>query len=287
MQEFLAKTGFSERDSEIIIACYEKMKKTENFEEKIGRAMDEFLLATESSYCEMLDAVAKEAGIAYQTACLIFLIMAAKPLKYMYRAKGISDEVYDCSMHDLAVKNEECKKAYGVVGTFAHEWLRRYFKMTLFGLGRLQFEWVIFDRDYKNFIKKGDRVLNCHIPSGRPLKQEEVMASLQNAYAFFGISGPMAVRCQSWLLDPETAQLYKEGSNLRAFYEMFAILERFDTGKGAISSVFGKLDFEDVTEDDVKTSFQKSYYDYIKSGGKLGNALGIFMYEPDKGAYKE
>ncbi len=286
MREFIEKIGFSKEDSAYLASVCDTLTEDKESRDKIKKAMDGLFLAPDRNYNEILKELSESKNIHIYTVNMAFLLLAGRPLRYMYKAREIAEDVYYKSLEDLRNKNNECKAAYGIVGTFVSDWMSLYYRMTLFALGRLQYEVMNMDVDYDERLKKGDKVLNCHIPSSGPLTEELLLDSLKKAYDFYGYTGPMPVRCASWLIHPGIASCYKEGSNMKMFYDCFKIVFEKDTGNCEYWRVFDKLDFSDVREDELKTSFQKSFYNYIKSGGTLGYGIGAFFYEPDKGIYR-
>ena len=287
MYEFLIKVGFSEEDSAYLVSVCDTLTEDKESRDDIKAALDDLFLCRERKYNEILKKLSEKKNIHIYTVNLAFLILASRPLRYIYQAKGISDEVFFNSVLDLSTKNNECKTVHGIVGTFVSDWLALYYWLKIYGLGRLQYEPVPSDFNFKDYVKKGDTVLNCHIPSTGPLTKELLMDSLKKAYDFFGYTGPMPVRCASWLIHPGIATCFKEGSNMKMFYDCYEIVSSKDSeSKGECWRIYGKTNFDDVCESDLKTSFQKSYYKYITEGGKAGFGIGFFMYEPDKGIYR-
>ena len=110
---------------------------------------------------------------------------------------------------DLNWKLHECRKMYGIWGSFVSWWFDGFFEMTRFALGRLQFELMDFPESYE---KTGHvrpegmtKVINMHIPSCGPLKKADCEASFRQAAAFFADAFPgekIAFFCESWLLYP-------------------------------------------------------------------------------------
>ncbi|MBQ2942939.1 MAG: DUF5596 domain-containing protein [Clostridia bacterium] len=286
MQDFIIKIGFSEEDAAYLSKVCDTLTEDKESRDKIKCALDDLFLCRERKYNEILKQLSEEKNIHIYTVNLAFLLLAARPLRYIYKAKGISEDVYYNSVLDLSTKNDECKKVYGIVGTFVSDWMSLYYWFRIYGLGRLQYEPMASDIDYKDYVKKGDTVLNCHIPSTGPLTEELLTDSLKKAYDFFGYTGPMPVRCASWLIHPGIATCYKEGSNMKMFYDCFEIVFKKDSGNCGYWRVFDKLNFDEVKEEELKTSFQKSFYKYLKDGKSVGFGVGYFMYEPEKGIYR-
>ena len=86
------------------------------------------------------DTAAKEAGIASYTADLLIYLLMTAHLKERYQEKGISEQIWLDSCMDLNWKPHECRKMYGIWGSFVSWWFDGFFEMTRFALGRLQFE---------------------------------------------------------------------------------------------------------------------------------------------------
>ena len=152
------------------------------------------------------DTAAKEAGIASYTADLLIYLLMTAHLKERYQEKGISEQIWLDSCMDLNWKLYECRKMYGIWGSFVSWWFDGFFEMTRFALGRLQFELMDFPESYE---KTGHvrpegmtKVINMHIPSCGPLKKEDCEASFRQAAAFFADAFPgeeIAFFCESWL----------------------------------------------------------------------------------------
>ena len=90
------------------------------------------------------DTAAKEAGIASYTADLLIYLLMTAHLKERYQEKGISEQIWLDSCMDLNWKLHECRKMYGIWGSFVSWWFDGFFEMTRFALGRLQFELMDF-----------------------------------------------------------------------------------------------------------------------------------------------
>ena len=95
------------------------------------------------------DTAAKEAGIASYTADLLIYLLMTAHLKERYQEKGISEQIWLDSCMDLNWKLYECRKMYGIWGSFVSWWFDGFFEMTRFALGRLQFELMDFPESYE------------------------------------------------------------------------------------------------------------------------------------------
>ena len=154
-------------------------------------------------------------------------------------------------------------------------------KCCLFTLGRLQYEPISSPLDYKDIVKKGDKIINVHIPSGSPLRTEEVYDSFDKAYEFFGAEGDIIFTCHSWLLYPPHYEVFPEGSNLRAFYELWDVV-RQEESEEDFWRVFYKEPNISLSEIIPKTSLEKRMLDHLKSGGSMGAGQAFIVYRPGK-----
>lgn len=91
------------------------------------QAMDDYLVGDGVSHCAMLSEITEKTGIHIYTVHMTFLLACARPLRYVYKHKNFSDELYFDTMSDLKYKLFECKKMYNIWGTFVFSWFRRFF----------------------------------------------------------------------------------------------------------------------------------------------------------------
>lgn len=213
---------------------------------------------------------------------LAFLLRCALKVKPAYDEKGIPDEIYYDTMTDISYKVIECKTLHGVYGVDVFLWYHELFSMTTIKLGRLEYTTseLVYD-SYQDYVKKGDRVYNLHIPSSGPLTYEAVIDSFKRAYKFFGCREYIVIHCGSWLVyPPYRRELYKKGSNLDIFCSLFDMIVEVETGKGAIYRwVFGKPDDTPESELPQNTSLQKNFVKYFREGKKTGVGRGIAIFD--------
>ena len=267
MRELCERLGFPKEAIEAVFLSKEKMPCDFFVEYKLFSGGEHDKAITK------IKAIAEECKVSEYTAYMVFLLWCAPHVKDKY----IDENIFYDTFKDLTYKLYECKNTYGVWGTFVAGWFARHIRMELFALGRLQFEYVHFEHDYKDVLKKGDIILNCHIPSSGPLTPESVRSSLNKAYKFFNQTGDMYVMCHTWLLYPPYYELF--GTNTKAFCDLFDV---FCTGEQNMEywRIFNKEKFSDINENDLKTSLQKNFYKYLKDGGKTGYGVGVLKYTP-------
>lgn len=233
---------------------------------------------------EILDNISQKSGFHRFTVDMFLVICCMVHLKNVYLEKGYTVEFFAHLVKDINCKITECKKVHGFYGCQRLVWYKGFFALERFSLGRLQYEWIDSVYDYKDLVKKGDRILNVHIPSSGPLTRESVMESLGEAYKFYGpcCKGGLAVICTSWLIYPKTSRLCPKDSNIRKFYELFDIINEFEDKADSVRwRIFytNTSDYKSLPKD---TGLQKILYDYLNDGNHLGTGVGILVYNPDE-----
>ncbi len=232
-------------------------------------------------------------GIHEYTVWMLFSLICAQKTWDRYKKSDLSEEKYIESMYDLKYKLTECRKVHNVCGTFAAQWFGGWFDMTRFAHGRLQYDYKEFEfDDYKKCditIKKGDMVLECHIPSSGQLTRKSVLDCLKRAYEFnkhkpfVKKNGVLPVMCYSWILYPEYKKVFGKNSNTTQFAEMFDIIkvieqDEFCDGWRVFGNQWGK-DANDLLEN---ISLQRKFKKWILQGGSFGIAYGILLFDGEK-----
>lgn len=226
-------------------------------------------------------------GVNQYSAHMLLCVLLSKHLRRCYAEQGIDDAIFVTGMTDLKWKLWECKKIKGIYGTSAGTWYGLFFKMAMFGMGRLQYEIRRFRRTYEKDGKRlepDSLVLGVHIPRTlTPFSKESCDESFAMAKDFFANrlgDAPLAFVCNSWLLYPENEKILHEKSNIRKFMARFDITERTDVDDyDELWSVFDMEytgNIEDFPED---TFLQKAYKDHLREGGKHGRGFGVFFAE--------
>ena len=288
IRKICEKLEFPQEATEYLESGLHAIMKDAYLSDMFFEAMDDYF-SDDGTKCDgLIVEISGRSGIHVFTIDMIFLLMCARPLRYIYKQKGLSEEIYWDTMCDMRYKLIECKKMYGIWGTFVFSWFRGFFFCERFKLGRLQYERRRFSfEDHRGILKEGDTVYNCHIPSCGPLTPESVIDSLKRAYAFFADEledGILPICCHSWMLYPPTAELYPKGSNLRAFYDMFSILsEKPNESNSDFWRIFYKS-FSPEMLDTIapETSLQKNFLEYLKTGALMGSGNGVLLFDGEK-----
>lgn len=194
-----------------------------------------------------------------------------------YINEQISESIFFDTFRDLKHWCENCRQEFGEYGIDEAEWFWRLFDRTLFKLGRLQFETMNVKRDIgcnAFAIKKGEPVINVHIPQGEPLDWAACEASFAAAYEWFGREIPYI--CHSWLLFPGLKEILPEESNIIQFQNHFRLLEMDYLQTEALWRIFSKVR-EDMSQYPEQTSLQRGAKAYLYNGKRLGRGLGRYL----------
>ena len=152
--------------------------------------------------------------------------------------------------------------------------------MKLFKLGRLQFAFgeAICDLAEKN-IKKGDNVIEVHIPAAGHLLKSECEKSFDMAKKFFKEFYPdykyKYFTCHSWLMDSSLKNLLKKDSNMLMFQDLFEVFEP-EESYSILRYVFKwNTTKENLNSCVDASSFARKVKERINDGGKFYDALGV------------
>lgn len=218
------------------------------------------------------------------TVELLVFICLSKHLKELYLQKGIAAAYYRKSMADLKYKLDECMLVYGIVGSFVAKWFVGFFRLTRFGIGRLQFEVIPFRDNYnKNGIvlTPDTKVINIHIPrSKEPLTEQACMESYRKAKAFFKAeieTDPCPFACDSYLLYPENEKFLPPETNTYRFFNSFDIISvRPDKERKHLWRIFDTHE-KNIDRLPADTTMRRAFIAHLKKGGKMGEGRGILF----------
>ena len=288
---FMDELGFDKEAVASLSADIEKIYANEDAKALFAGAVDDYERDIHSNYTELREA-AKRAGEivgvhAYSAELLLFICFS-KHLRELYRLRCISDRIWFDSMSDLKWKLWECKAVKGIWGSFVAGWFPGFFNLTRFALGRLQFEIVAFDGEYEKDgkkLKKGDKVINVHIPRTlTPLDKESRDDAYAQAAEFFKnmIDGaPIAFVCSSWLLYPEAEKILPAHSNIRGFMADYDMIRSKTSGEGEYGDMWRLFDMDftgDLNDYPEDSSLRRAYKKFLLDGNRTGSGCGVFFY---------
>ena len=230
------------------------------------------------------DQIAQALYVHEFTVELLVFICLSKYLRNFYLEKGITLTYYQNSMSDLKYKADECMLVYGIVGSFVAKWFVGFFRLSRFGIGRLQFEVIPFGDTYnKNgmVLTPDTKVLNVHIPrSKEPLTEDACIESYREAKAFFKTeveSDPCPFVCDSYLLYPENEAFLPPKTNTYRFFKSFDILSaRIDRERKNLWRLFDTHE-KNIDRLPADTSMRRAFIEHLKKGGKIGEGRGILF----------
>lgn len=284
LNTFMDECAYEKDDKEFLLQSYEKIA---NNEEAFKIFNDAIALYNEDTYKDfnpeiipMAEKAGEIADVHIYTSGLLIFMCLAKQLKELYIKNNISLDIYHETVLDLRYKLEECKAVRGIVGSFVATWFPGFFALTRFGLGRMQFEVIKFEKEYckdGKTLTPGTPVINVHIPrTGTPLDKESCDAAYQMAKEFFKEEVPSgAFVCISWLLYPEHKNILSPKSNVYRFMSEYDILFSEDYYHGEALWRLFDTDERNPYRLPTNGSLRKAYVDHLKKGGKTGWAYGV------------
>jgi len=210
---------------------------------------------------------------------LSFLYMCEK-LSERYSEKGVSYEILLDTLADIGRWLDTWSELEGGLYLGELHWLRLHMGMGLFKLGRLQFAFGKSHHDIpEKGIKKGDNVMEVHIPRTGPLSPRECEESFELAKEFFTKYYPeyeyKYFTCHSWLMDENLKELLPENSNILKFRNMFEVFCA-EESYAALRFIFKwNAKKADINTFEAKTSLEKNIKAWVQDGKKLYQALGV------------
>jgi len=288
IKSFCTEYEYPEEAIASLLAAYDELKKTEYyplFKAYVDLYEQDDVSFNHSYALRATKKISEATGISRYALDLLLYICFARHCRELYDEAGIPVRIYHDSMKDLKWKLMECKKVKGEWGSFVASWFPRFFDLSRFALGRLQFEDDPSTETYeKNGIKLnyGDWVIGMHIPSSGKLKREDCIDSLRQAAEFYADRFPDGVakfRCHSWLLAGNHKDYLSPETGIRQFADLFDVVTVTPHPEGYdLWRIFNR-DYEGSTEGfPADTSLQRAYLKMLADGNAPETGLGfIFM----------
>lgn len=212
---------------------------------------------------------------------LLAFLFFAERLESEYRAAGIPEKVLMDTLRDLVIWTDTWSQVKGELYLGELKWLKYHLTKRLFRIGRLQFAFGKAMRDVEKFaVKKGDAVLEVHIPADGPMCIEDCKKSISEAKDFFAKYYPdykyEYFSCHSWLLDGALKQYLKEGSNILEFRKLFDVVED-DESYALLRYIFRwDTDIDNLKDAECTSSFSERIKKAALSGAKFHESYGFF-----------
>lgn len=158
------------------------------------------------------------------------LAIALKAFEYTYekyKDKNIPEHIFYETLSDIGIWCREDDNK----GLKNYKWIKHHVSFELFKIGRLQFEILKCKDPTLNYsklpFKRGDTVINVHIPSCGKLDINECKKSFYDAVSFFNAYFPELkwdyFLCESWLVYGNNDKFMDKNSNILKFTNLFTV----------------------------------------------------------------
>lgn len=290
LRDFCNEFDFPGEAESVLSSTYAVAQSDSEFMSLVRRYDSETNMDFASDVIPALVSIAERLGEEKYTLQMLYFILLSPRLEERYIERGIDTRIWHDSMYDLHCKLFECHKRYGIWGTSVATWYPKFFLMTRFALGRLQFEVAelkVACRYGEHEYPLGTRVIQMHIPSSGPLYYDECLESYRRAVAFFAdeLERPALTPfvCDSWLLFPLHREILPPTSRIRRFMSDFTLLRTtYEDTPVSVWRIFGTDYNGDPSTLPRDNSLRRAYADILASGGKTGTSYGIFFHDGEK-----
>lgn len=289
LQAFMESYEYPQEAVSTLLAAYDVLKNSADFCELLA-IYDKDRFRDYKALLAKCKDIAKDTGIHTYTVEFLMFLCFSRRLRETYLEHGYSEALWRQSMLDLKCKMMVCWDVKHIWGMFVAWWYDGFFRMERFGLGRMEFELFEFPLDYYEkdgkVLRKGDKVINCHIArTGEPLSPELVEDAYRQAAAFYKdeFQGkPIPFFCESWLIYSKMNDLLPQKSNIRSFMERFEHLHDHLYEKGDYSEMWRLYDMDftgDLMDFPADSTLRKNYRQFLIDGGQVGEGYGVFFWD--------
>ena len=294
LKQFLVDFDFPEDSHKVFLNNFDKIYSNSEylftFISLLKRYSDDIMC----DYVKLVDdalAFAEICGVHPYTMRTLLHIFMADILKGYYNRKGIPESYWYDSVMDIKYQTLTTWAEQSIWGASCGYWFIYFFQLVRFGFGRLQVEYISFNREYSGNginLNKDSKVFNVHIPkTGTKLDREECHKSYELAMEFFdkyfGVKNLNVFFCHTWLLFPDNLQIIHPESNIAKFiydYDVFDVEMKEDYHE--VHRIFDVIFDGDVSKLPTDTSIQRGYKKWIEEGKKIGIGCGIHIHNRNK-----
>lgn len=153
-----------------------------------------------------------------------------------YKARGISSSVFFKSLATITGSVSGCKKNKGYLGIEPDlaDWMMLFitcgtYRFTRYQIGLRE---ALMDVPHLN-VKKGDNILDIHIPRDGKLSAEKMIEEINQANEFFAKYFPEKpyeyFTCFSWLLGSNLKKFLPEEANIIKFQNLFEVVHEVES----------------------------------------------------------
>lgn len=264
----------NQRVRDIIVKWYKALPFDSRYDEEFYRALDEVYISPD--LCVESYPLEEEDGRKNLLSFLYF----SDALCSKYSSLGIDRDIFIDTLEDLVRWTDIWSEIKGELYLGELEWLWHIFTLRIVKLGRLQFCTKVLIEDIESFgLKKGDPVLDVHIPAAGPLDTEECIKSFRLAESFYPRFFPdfkfKCFTCHSWLLDRSIEDLLPTDSNIIRFGRLFEIVKN-SPSRAILSYVLRwKITDEQLSNVLTKSSFAERVKQQALAGRTFFAPFGI------------
>ncbi len=208
----------------------------------------------------------------------LYFLYFCEATEKIYKEKGIDESILMDTLSDFPRWLDIWSELKGEMYLGELDWLSYHLGAKLFKLGRLQF---CFSNRYEFpgiGVKKGDAVVDTHIPAAGHLDTEECQKSFDFAREFFAKYFPekewKVFTCHSWLLGEDLKELLNENSNILKFQKFFTIDSQHETDAILSYTFHWKIQREELSKIDATSSFAKKVKEKALNGGIFHGGAG-------------
>ena len=137
--------------------------------------------------------------------------------------------------------------------------------------------------DWECALKRGDHVLEMHIPGGGGFTPDKCLDSMQRAVEFFSRYFPeqpfVGLGCQSWILNPQMGEVYRPDSNMVLWQQEMYLYPVGSSGRDGLHFLFATDQIDPATAP-RDTSLRRAFLDWLAAGKRL-MAGGAFILTED------
>ncbi len=210
---------------------------------------------------------------------LLMYLYFCEDTEARYSQKNIPEDILLATLNDILTWSNTNHRLTNSLGICESNWLSRHLSCNIFKLGRLQFAFGKSEEDIAKIgVKKGDDIIEVHIPEGEPLLYHECLKSFELAKEFFNKYFPgynyKCFTCHSWLLDETLKAIASKDSNILRFQDLFTNV-RSDKSDAILRYTFRwDANEKNIKDFEPESGFARKIKEYLQNGGSFYESYG-------------
>lgn len=254
------------------------------FADSFQQALKEYEKGDED-FAAYLEIFAQQEQLSVEILNMYIYLRKCEKALEQFRARGIDDSVFYDSAYSFTVCGDWLMKHEGIYGISRsphRKWMRHFFNIEIFRLGRLEFEYMHSGYDAEidgHILRKGDPCVGVHIPAGK-LSTAECEEAYALARKFFKQQYGMDTViffCVSWLLHPWLGEDLAPNSGIVDFQKRFKLLAVHETPQSMQQMLQWAFlhPCENINDYPEDTSLRRALKKRLLENRPLGEASGI------------